>query len=158
VRKSIVSPPQPRAFVDILKEANDKAAELRGLLLELMNSPPSDEAAWLDAMTDAATPKGLGHLMILGAKNNAWIMETAKQIGDMIGKLTPAYVPAFLASFEAGEVEAEMACPCGECVPCAMRREQGEEKARHHLAQQFYTRKKQRRGAGLFGPDGRPLQ
>lgn len=154
--RSPIAAQTPRAFVDVLKDADEKATELRDLLLELMASPPDEEAEFLAVMTEAGTAKGLGHFLITTSKNGAWITESAKAIGDLIAKLVPAGVPAFLDAFVAGEVEAEMACPCGDCVPCAMRKEMGEERARAELTRQYGAPQTKR--SRLVGPDGRPLQ
>ncbi len=144
----------PRAFVDVLKEAEEKTTELRDLLLELMASPPDEESAFLRVMTEPGTAKGIGHLLIVTSKNAAWITESAKAIGDTIAKLVPGGVQPFIESFVAGEVEAEMACPCGDCVPCALRKEMGEERARADLTRQYGAPQKRSR---LVGADGRPL-
>ena len=157
----------PRSFVDIMTEADDKARELRDLLLELMAAPPGDEAAWLALMTEPGTAKGLGRLLIATSKNSAWITEITRAIGDQITTSAPAETARFLESFVAGEVEAEMACPCGECVPCTLRKtaaerfgEQGDEAARAELVRQYSAPigGQGRRRSGLVGPDGQPLQ
>ncbi len=147
----------PRSFVDVLKDADQHALDLRDLLLELMGSPPGDEKAWIELMTEPGTAKALGRLLILTSKNAAWIMETTRAIGDTITQIFPAGTGPFLQAFVAGEVEAEMACTCGECVPCGLKRERGDEEARAELVRQNSPTGTRRRSAGLVDPRGQPL-
>lgn len=155
-------PPIPRDgkpdpdFLEQLLQCEEEARDLREKIATLMHLAPKDPAAWFATFTDPAVCKGLGSLMMTTGKSGVWIDNAVSDAMKVLNSQLPqAEVLGLMEHFVEGQIDAEVCCTCGDCVPCAYRNEHGAPATREHLGQQL--RPKVKKGAVLFGADGRPL-
>lgn len=155
-------PPIPRDgkpdadFLEQLLQCEQESRELREKIATLMHLAPKDPASWFATFTDAAVCKGLGSLMMVSGKSAAWIDKAIQDAVKVLNSQLPQQeVIKLMDHFLEGQIDAEVCCTCGDCIPCAYRNEHGVPATREHLAQQL--RPKAKKGPVLFGADGRPL-
>ena len=153
-------PVQPRDgkpdpdFLEQLIQCEEEARELRDKLATLMHLAPKDPAAWFATFTDPAVCKGLGSLLMTTGKSSAWVSKAVEDSVKVLNsQFTRPEVAALLDHFAEGQIDAEVCCNCGDCVPCNYRNEHGVPATREHLAQQLRPKKR----SALVGPDGRSL-
>lgn len=143
-------------FLETLQECADEALALRDKIATLMHQAPKDPAAWFGTFTDPAVCKGLGALMMTTGKSAAWVNQAVTQAVGVLNTALPAESSTVTEHFVQGQVDAEVSCTCGDCVPCAFRNENGIQATRDHLTAQLRPETKKQHSR-LVDPRGRPL-
>lgn len=143
-------------FVDALAECTELALELRTKVAHLMHVAPQNGPAWIATFTDPGVCRGLGNLLMLTGKPAAWVNTAVNQAVGVLNSAVPAMAPALTEHFVEGQVDAELSCGCGDCVPCGQRNEHGIEKAREIITAQLSPATKKKHGR-LVDPRGNPL-
>lgn len=140
-------------FMEQLLQCEQEARELREKLATLLHIAPQDPAAWFATFTNDATARGLGLLLMITGKSAAWV---DKAVSDSLkvlnAQLPQAEVLQIIDLFIEGQIDAEVCCSCGDCVPCAYRAKHGVQETRRYLAQQLRPKRHV-----LYGANGRPL-
>lgn len=143
-------------YLAALQAVEDKSIALRDAILALTPASESlaTSEAWIATMTSADVCDAMGAVMLLATKNTSWIMGLVDQVARVIAAKSPESIPDVETAISAGQVRAEMACPCGTCPPCLLRASKGDAAAKQELSSHFAP-KRQRR---ILGPNGRMIQ
>lgn len=158
MRTSLVARAPRETFLEKLRALNDHVIATRDALIDLMPSAPTDEAAWLDTMSSPEVAAEIGKLLLLATKNASWANMTADRVLSILDAKLPATAASEVgAAVVAGQVEVEISCSCGQCHPCALRRDVGDEKARARIAEELSPGEQRTGRSRLVNRSGRPL-
>lgn len=148
--------PSVDSYLAALQAVEDKSIELRDAIIALTPASQTLKTPeeWLACMTSPDVSDAMGAIMLLSTKNTSWIMAMVGKIAKVIAARSPESIPDVESAIGAGQVRAEMACPCGECPPCLLRASKGDDAAKQELSGHFAPKRRSR----ILGANGRVLQ